>query len=76
MGAGQGAAEMGRELANSRAFASCQVRKVFQTVCLRDPSDASDRAWLESTTDALPTSFGYAMKPVFAQAAAYCLVEP
>ncbi|MEM7365104.1 MAG: hypothetical protein AAF525_13855, partial [Pseudomonadota bacterium] len=36
-GSGQGAASMGMELAHSDAFASCQVHKVFETVCLRTP---------------------------------------
>jgi hypothetical protein len=73
-GSGVGAASMGRELANSQAFASCQVRKVFQTVCLRDPSDGADRTWIQDEAEALRDN-GYVMKPVFANAAAYCLVE-
>ena len=74
-GAGDGAKSLGRELANSRAFASCQVRKVFRTVCLREPSSAADRSWIENETVALRDVHGYALKPVFADAAAYCLVE-
>ena len=64
---GVGAASMGRELANSEAFASCQVKKVFKTVCFREPTNAE----LNSVT----TSFkgGYNMKTVFAKAAAACM---
>ena len=35
---------LGEELANSDAFASCQVKKVFRAVCLREPEDADDPA--------------------------------
>ena len=71
-GSGNGAASMGTELANSDAFASCQVKKAFRTVCLRDPVDAADR----SKIDEIVTSFrssGFRMKQVFAEAAVYCM---
>ena len=40
---GNGAKTLGQELANSDAFAQCQVEKVFRTVCFRSPSDDADR---------------------------------
>ena len=43
-GSGTGAKSMGEELANSDAFAQCQVEKVFKTVCFRAPGNAADRA--------------------------------
>ena len=67
---GNGARSMGTELANSEAFASCQVKKVFKTVCLRDPI-VSDLG----TVDAMVASFksnNYNLKQVFAEAADYC----
>ena len=70
-GSGTGAKSMGQELANSDAFAQCQVKKVFRNVCLREPVDAADRAQIDS----MVTSFksNYLMKPVFASSAAYCM---
>jgi hypothetical protein len=70
-GSGFGAASMGDELANSDAFASCQVKKVFKAVCLREPEDAADRAQV----DLMKSSFkaGYRMKQTFAEAAVYCM---
>lgn len=69
-GSGNGAASMGQELANSHAFAECQVTKAFEAVCLREPGDSADRAQIDTMT----TSFksGYNMKRVFAEAAVYC----
>lgn len=67
---GNGAKSMGTELANSEVFASCQVKKVFKTVCLRDPI-VSDL----SKVDAMVGSFkanNYNLKQVFAEAADYC----
>jgi hypothetical protein len=70
-GNGFGARSMGQELANSDAFASCQVKKVFRAVCQRDPEDAADRLQI----DQMVTTFkaGYRMKQTFAEAAVYCM---
>jgi hypothetical protein len=70
-GSGQGAKSMGEELANSRAFASCQVKKAFKMVCLRDPANSGDHSKIDAMTDIFQTN--YQMKPVFAEAAAYCM---
>jgi hypothetical protein len=51
-GSGSGAASMGQELANSEAFASCQVEKVFTNVCLRPPVNTADRNEVASMTSA------------------------
>lgn len=70
-GAGNGAASMGQELANSDAFASCQVKKVFRAVCLREPEDAADRFQVGQMVTSLKA--GYRMKQTFAEAAVYCM---
>lgn len=66
---GDGAASLGMELANTEAFAHCQVKKVFQNVCLREPG-VSDRTQFNQFV----TNFksGYNVKNVFAEVAAYC----
>lgn len=71
-GSGTGAKTMGEELANSTAFARCQVEKVFRNVCLRPPVDGTDRAQI----DAMVGSFragGYRLKQVFSESATYCM---
>ena len=69
---GSGAKTLGRELANSKAFAQCQVDKVFESICLRDPNVmAADR----SVRDGFVSSFtgnSYDMRGVFTDVAAYC----
>ena len=65
---------MGAELANSQAFAQCQVSKVFEQVCLRAPEDSADRNQVESITNSF-TSNGYKLKQVYADTAAYCAGE-
>jgi hypothetical protein len=70
-GSGAGAKSMGQELAHSAAFAQCQVKKVFRTVCLRNPADATDRSTLDNLL-ATFTGNGYNLKQVFAQTADYC----
>ena len=70
-GSGSGAKSLGVELANSEAFASCQVRKVFRTVCLRAPEDVTDRSKVDEITNTFRT--GYSMKRVFADTAVHCM---
>jgi len=67
---GFGAKSMGIELANSEAFANCQVKKVFKTVCLRDPID-TDMTQFDSTVSSFKAS-NYNLKQVFAETADYC----
>ena len=69
-GKGAGAKSLGQELANSDAFAQCQVEKVFRTVCFRSPSDAADRAQVSTTVADFKN--GGKLKQVFAETAAYC----
>jgi hypothetical protein len=71
-GSGDGAKSMGQELANSDAFAKCQVEKVFKRVCFRSPSDAADRGEVNRIT-ALFKSNNYSLKSVFAEAGVYCM---
>jgi len=73
-GSGTGAKSMNRELAHSQAFASCQVEKVFQNVCLRKPADATDRSKVSAITANFASS-GYQLKQVFIDTADYCKGE-
>jgi len=69
-GTGAGAASMGRELADSYAFAQCQVKKVFKNVCLREPIDQADRDQINNMITSFST--GYNLKNIFAESAVYC----
>jgi hypothetical protein len=71
-GSGNGAQSLGEELGNSQAFASCQVKKVFRTVCLRSAEDQTDRDAVAAIT-ATFRSTGYDMKQVFADTAVHCM---
>jgi hypothetical protein len=71
-GKGQGAKSLGQELAGSTAFAQCQVKKVFKTVCLREPESATDVLQVNQLTRQFRAG-GYKLKPVFAETAAYCM---
>lgn len=71
-GEGQGARSLGQELANTEAFAQCQVKKVFRNVCLREPESLTDVSTLASITERFKTE-GYRLKQVFADTATYCM---
>ncbi|MBX2810022.1 MAG: hypothetical protein KTR20_15490 [Cellvibrionaceae bacterium] len=70
-GAGNGAKSLGQELAHSEAFAQCQVEKVFQNICLRDPINAADIAQMTTLTANFQAN-NYNLKRVFAETADYC----
>jgi hypothetical protein len=77
-GAGQGAQSLGQELESSGAFASCQVTRVFKTVCYRAPAVSSlqnpngDGTQIQSMIASFQSN-GYSLRRVFAEAAAYCM---
>jgi len=70
-GAGNGAKSLGQELASSKAFAHCQVEKVFRAVCLRDPVDGFDHGQIDSMTQTFGSTFN--LPQVFAESAVYCM---
>lgn len=77
-GSGQGAQSLGVELESSGAFASCQVTRVFKTVCYRAPAVSSlqnpngDGAQIQSMIASFQAN-NYSLRQVFAEAAAYCM---
>jgi len=68
---GSGAKSLGEELANSEAFAQCQVKKVFKNVCLRQPENSQDHQQIESMVTEFKGS-QYQIKKAFSAAANYC----
>ncbi|BES70419.1 hypothetical protein RE428_14370 [Marinobacter nanhaiticus D15-8W] len=71
-GSGSGAKSLGQELAQSEAFAECQVKKVFRNVCLRDPVDTADHNQIDSMVNSLSAS-NFNLKQTFAESAVYCM---
>lgn len=70
-GSDSGARSMLMELSHSEAFASCQVNKVFEAVCLREPGDDADRTAVSAMTTSFKNS-RYNIRQVFAESANYC----
>jgi len=71
---GSGAKSLGQELANSNAFAQCQVDKVFEAVCFRSPTEffGQDRTVRDGIVADFKTSYNYNMREVFTDVAAHC----
>ncbi len=70
---GFGAKTLGLELANSTAFAQCQVDKAFESICLRDPNVMSaDRTRRNEIRDAFMGGYNGDMRQVFTDIAAHC----
>jgi hypothetical protein len=70
-GSGNGAKSLGTELENSAAFDSCQVTRVFKTVCLRAPNSGADITQVTSMISSFQN--GHKLRQVFAEGAAYCM---
>ncbi|VUD53430.1 hypothetical protein TDB9533_01833 [Thalassocella blandensis] len=73
-GSGTGISTMFQELAHSEAYAQCHVKRVFRTVCLRNPQDATDRTEVSSLVSDFKNN-GFNLKRTFARAADYCMGE-
>jgi hypothetical protein len=77
-GAGQGAQTLGQELESSAAFASCQVTRVFKTVCYRAPASSSlqnpngDAQEIQTMISSFQSN-NYSLRQVFIDAAVYCM---
>ena len=71
-GMGSGVKSLGIELAQSRQFAECQVKQVFEKVCYRTPNGQADNETIESIATNFETN-GRRMKQVFAETAVYCM---
>ena len=71
-GSGFGAKSLGEEIAGSRAFSVCQVERVFEHVCFREPDSVDDFAAVERIADVFETE-SYSMRRVFAETAVYCM---
>lgn len=69
---GYGPKSLGREVAASRAFSECQVRKVFEHVCFRPPGSVADVDEIERVADVFEAD-QYDLKRVFAEIGIYCM---
>ena len=65
---GSGAASLGTELANTEAFARCQVLKVYRHVCHNDPAEST----LQTITNAFSGST-YDMRTVYRESVKDCM---
>ena len=71
-GSGMGAKSFGMELAQTRQFAECQVKKTFEKVCHRSPNGAADLQAVANIADIFETN-NRSMQRVFAETAVYCM---
>ena len=69
---GNGAKTMNQELAHTDVFAQCQVKKVFTTICLREPATEEDFTEMKNLVSNFQGSYNHNLKLVFADAAEYC----
>ncbi len=71
-GVGTGAKSLGVEIAQTRQFSECQVKKAFEKVCHRSPNGPADVAAVRNIANIFEAN-NRSMKRVFAETAAYCM---
>ena len=69
---GNGAKSLGVELAQTRQFAKCQVKRAFEKVCYRTPNGPADEQAIESIATIFEAN-NRSMKRVFAETALHCM---
>ena len=69
---GNGAKSLGEEVARSRVFSTCQVRKAFEKVCLRPAFTSVDMDNVNNIANIFESN-NYNMKRVFAELAVLCM---
>lgn len=68
---GSGVKSLGEELASSRAFSTCQVKKAFKQICFREPANPAERTEVDRIANVFEAN-NYNMKRVFAEVASFC----
>lgn len=71
-GEGTGVKSLGMELAQTRQFAVCQTKRVFEKVCYRAPNGPADEQAINNIATTFETN-NRSMKRVFAETALYCM---
>ena len=71
-GTGTGAKSLGMELSQTRQFATCQVKQVFEEVCYRTPNGETDLQAVENIANSFEAN-NRSMKRVFAETALHCM---
>jgi hypothetical protein len=73
-GSGNGAKSLGMELARTRQFSECQVKRVFEKVCYRAPNGAADLQAVQTIANSFEAN-NRSLKRVFAETAVHCMGE-
>jgi hypothetical protein len=71
-GSGSGAKSLGTEIAQTRQFAECQVKRVFEKVCYRSPNGPADEQAVANIATLFEAN-NRSMKRVFAETAVHCM---
>ena len=71
-GVGSGAKSLGMELAQTRQFARCQVKNVFEQICFRSPNGPADEQAVEDIATIFEAN-NRSMKRVYAEVGVYCM---
>jgi len=63
-----------RNSQTARPLQAARLKKVFKTVCLREPGNTADRNQVNSMTTTFKAE-NYKLKTAFSDAAVYCMAD-
>lgn len=71
---GNGAKSLNQMLARSEGFANCMAKKVFELVCMKEPVNTDDKAFVQSQARAFEAG-GYKMKELIVKTSVGCIAN-
>ena len=71
--AGLGARSLNQMIARSEGFSNCMAKKVFELVCMKEPINADDKAFVNANARAFEN--GYKMKDLIVKTSVGCIAN-
>jgi hypothetical protein len=71
---GTGARSLNQMLARSEGFSNCMAKKVFELVCMKEPVNVDDKAFVNANARVFETT-GYKMKDLIVKTSVGCIAK-
>ncbi|MES2525747.1 MAG: hypothetical protein V4598_01615 [Bdellovibrionota bacterium] len=73
--AGVGAKSLNQMLARSEGFSNCMAKKVFELVCMKEPVNADDKAFVAANARRFESTDAYSMKKLIVKTSVGCIAN-
>lgn len=72
---GVGAQSLNRMLARSEGFSNCMAKKVFELVCMKEPINPGDKAFVAANARSFESTDMYSMKKLIVKTSVGCIAK-